>query len=47
MTLHKGKLISKATPLKEGDILMTKTEDLLITSTWIKTELPTDKEQSE
>ena len=47
MTLHKGKLISKATPLKEGDILLTKTEDLLITSTWIKTELPTHQEQIE
>jgi hypothetical protein len=45
--LHKGKLIGKATPLKEGDVLVTKTEDLLITSTWIKTELPSDHERSE
>ena len=39
ITLHKGKLISITTPLKEGDLLLTKTEGLTISSTWVKTEV--------
>ena len=39
ITLHKGKLISIKTPLKEGDLISTKTEGLTISSTWVKTEV--------